>query len=117
MAVTKIANQLGGTTVSFDLDDDNFIGKIFDPKRFSDEVARKAEIEEAIEIFTSDDLDAILANVGLLEDTITTLVGKDDTDMSEKLKEYTDKFKDQQGNILDEITSANLADFIMEQWN
>jgi hypothetical protein len=120
MSVTRVANKLAeimgvtGEGVSFDPGDPNYIGKIFDSGNFLNETARKTAIESAINssgIVLTD----IHEDVDLLDDTIKVLVPAGQTDMTDKLNEYTEQFKT--GNdVKASITEADLADFIMGQW-
>jgi hypothetical protein len=131
MAVTKIANNLLGElgdlaeiaeNVSFDPQDDNYIGKVFNAEQFTNETTRQEAIENAINaVFPDDTLSGIVENITMLEDTIKLLVPEGQTEMVEKLNEYTDKFKEMNNTtgkleIKENITPAELADFIMDQW-
>jgi hypothetical protein len=111
MVVTLIAEKMSATTsipgISFDKDDDNYIGNQVAA------ITSKDDIKNIIDDLTGAgdiDLNDLLGNIELLKDSIGSLGGVD-SDIGKKFDEYTQDILS--GGI---VTAESLADFIWKQW-
>jgi hypothetical protein len=111
MSVTRLANALNGGNgdVSFNSEDSNYIGNVF-TGNYSNKDDLKDDIDIALAGLGGDGfLNEITGNVDLLNETIAILGGDNNTDIADKMKEYT-------ATLSGGASAESLAAFIWDQW-